>query len=323
VHRRPAAGSALVRILRGAARAALLAAAVWPAVAAADERGPSRLQLEWQAPPGCLDRDEARAAIEAAPGASSRARGAKVVARVRIARLPDGRWNADIWMYGAQGSGERSFAGGSCAHVAEAAALIVAMALAPADEPEPARVRPPGPEPDASTPTRFFAGVRAAGDVGSLPEPSAGAGLAFGVEHGALRGELEAIAWLPQVARGAPPERVGGRFGLFTAALRGCVDAIPGSGAVQLGPCLGGEAGLATGRGEDISDPETNEHLWAAALLGLSLRHAGPSNLHLSLLVEAGVPLRRPPWGIDEFPDVFRASPVLGRASLTLAWRFP
>jgi hypothetical protein len=41
------------------------------------------------------------------------------------------------------------------------------------------------------------------------------------------------------------------------------------------------------------------------------------------LLVEAGVPLRRPPWGIPGFPDVFRASPVLGRASLTVAWLFP
>jgi hypothetical protein len=314
----------LVRILRGAALMALIAAAFRPVVATADERTPSRLQLEWQAPPGCLDRDAARTAIESAPGASSRARGAKVVARVRIARLPDGRWNADIWMYGAQGSGERSFAGASCAHVAEAAALIVAMALAPAEEAE--RAQTPAPSPGAaaaSTPTRFFAGVRAAGDVGSLPEASAGAGLALGVEHGALRGELEALAWLPQVARSAGPERVGGRFGLFTAGVRGCVDALPGAGALQLGPCLGGEAGLATGRGEDITDPETSEHLWAAALLGASLRHLGPSNLRLSLLVEAGVPLRRPPWGIPGFPDVFRASPVLGRASLTVAWLFP
>jgi hypothetical protein len=116
---------------------------------------------------------------------------------------------------------------------------------------------------------------------------------------------------------------VGGRFGLFTGGVRGCLDALPGDAALQLGPCLGGEVGVATGRGEDITDPETDEDLWAAALLGVSLRYARPANLYLALLVEAGVPLRRPTGEIPDFPDVFRASPVIGRASLTLGWLFP
>ena len=327
----------LLRVLRCGAGVAI-AAAAWPALADAQASAGARLQLEWQAPEGCMDREAARAAIDAALGAPAPAtdsappRGARAlppsdarpVARVRIAQLDDGRWNADIWMYGARGSGERSFEGASCANVAEAAALIVAMALDAAREPERGAVPSEAPDPDlARTATRFFAGLRAAFDVGSLPEPSAGAGLAFGVEHGAWRAELEGTAWLPQIARGAPPARVGGRFGLFTLGLRGCVDVLPGAAVLQLGPCLGGEAGLATGRGVDISDPETNEHLWAAALGGLSLRYAGRSRLGFALLVEAGVPLRRPTWEIEEFSEVFRAEPVLGRAALTAAWLFP
>jgi hypothetical protein len=318
--------AAALRLLRAAAFAGAIAAQCsWPARAAAAEPAAPPLRLEWHAPAGCPDREHAQAAIAAALGKPLPPRDEPAVVRVQIAQREDGQWNADIWMYGADGSGERSFAGASCAHVADAAALIVAMALDPSAAPE--RADSDAGAARASLPNetalRFLLGLRVSGGTGSLPEPSAGIALALGVELGRLRAEVDAAAWLPQVARGGLDGEVGGRLGLFTGALRGCFDALrPGGGALRIGACLAFEAGVATGEGIDISDPQTDEHLWAAGLGGLSLRHAGRSPLRLGLLLELGAPLRRPIWEIDDF-EVFQAEPVLGRLSLSAGWLFP
>ena len=317
----------LLRALRAASCVGALAALVtWPARALAAEPAASRLRLEWHAPAGCPDREQAYAAIAAALGKPLPARETPAVVRVQIAQREDGRWNADIWMYGAEGSGERSFIGASCTDVAEAAALIVAMALDPTaaaarGESGAADARA-GPSTD--TPARLSAGLRLSADAGSLPEPSAGAALVFGLEHARLRAQLEAAAWLPQEARIGRDAELGGRFGLFTGALRGCFDVLLfAADALRAGPCLAFEAGLATGRGLDISEPGTDRDLWAAALGGVSLRHVGSSPVQLGLLVELGVPLHRLIWEIDDFAEVFRAAPVVGRLSLGAVWRFP
>ena len=324
VRRRAAPVSALLqRLGRSAGATVLIAAAAQASVARADDRGAPALQLQWEAPAGCPDRDAARAAIEAALGSQRGARTSAVVARVRIARLADCVWHAELWMYGARGSGERSLKGRSCAHVAEATALVIAMTLDVSDEerggpPSPAqpgtRAAPPAP--------RFSLGVRATADAGSLPAPTAGAGVALGIELGALHAAVELTAWLPQFEAGAVQPGPGGRFGLWTAGARGCF-VLLGFGALQLGPCLGAEVGVATGRGVGISEPDTDEHVWLAGLGGLSLRHAGTSPLAVELALAAGVPLRRPTWEIEALAEVFRAAPVFGRAGLSLSWRFP
>ena len=324
---RAAVRGVLLRALRAAACAGAIAAmAMWSARALAAEPAASRLRLEWHAPAGCPDREQAHAAIAAALGKSRPARETPAVVRVQIAQRADGRWNVDIWMYGAGGSGERSFIGASCTHVAEAAALIVAMALDPTAAAARGESDAAAAREGASTETSagLSAGLRLSADAGSLPEPSAGAALVLGLELARLHAQLEAAAWLPQEARIGPDGELGGRFGLFTAALRGCFDVLLFAGdALRAGPCLGFEAGLVTGRGVDISEPGTDRDLWAAALGGVSLLHVGSSPVQLGLLVELGVPLHRPIWEIDDFAEVFRAAPLVGRLSLGAVWRFP
>jgi hypothetical protein len=319
-----AAGLEKAGAVRAAMFAALMLACVRPAIA---QPLPDSVVLEWYAPPGCPDRERARAAIAAALGERARAGTGRTVVRVQIAQRLDARWNADLWMYGAQGSGERTLTGASCADVTEATALIVAMALESnaeaLDEPTPAARA----DADAQRGERmhFELGVHAAGDVGSLPEPTAGAGLGVGLAYGRLQLALDATAWLPQDEHSGEADRVGGRFGLFTAALRGCFAAAQlAARALRLGPCLGLEAGVATGEGVGNTDPESRSHLWAAGLLGLSAQLAlGGGPFGVELRAELGVPMRRPIWEIPDFADVFQASPWLGRAALGAAYRFP
>lgn len=295
----------------------------------------SRLKLEWDAPEGCVDRKAAQAAIENALRTTSAANGQVTVVRVKIAELRDGRWNADIWMYGALGSGDRSFEGGSCQEVAEATTLIVALALdaSPSPDAESASAD------DASAPGRgtgssasmqareraqIAAGVRATGDVGSLPGPDLGMALVLALQYRRARAEIEGMAWLPRTEHPAPIAGGGGKFGLYTGGLRGCLDLLrSGDGAFNLGPCAGAEAGMTTGTGIGLSRAPQRRNFWGAGLLGLSVRYLGASPLWLGMLAEVGVPFHRAAWQIDDFGTVFQASPIVQRGSLGVGWLFP
>jgi hypothetical protein len=169
-------------------------------------------------------------------------------------------------------------------------------------------------------------GVSAAVDVGSLPAPSAGLGAVFGVHRAPFGVDLRGAAWSPQVAtsRVAPGE--GGQIGLYAGSLVGCLDVLPlFGGRYALSMCAGPEVGVTTGEGLGIRRPSHPSGLWTAALAGLALQSAAPSAapLAVSLSLDLGVPFRAPAFALDGADTVFEAAPVVGRATLDVAWRAP
>jgi hypothetical protein len=208
--------------------------------------------------------------------------------------------------------------------VAEAAAMIVGMALDPLEAAE--RVAPSTTAParrGEGKPMRVAIGARAKGDIGSLPAPSLGASVAVAAIVRRLELELEAAAWMPRIEERGPVEGSGGSIALYAGGFRGCWDALAGSTGLRAGPCLAAELGFASGRGINIRNPETSRTLWGAALLGASVRQIGESGLSWGASLEIGLPFRRATYEIEGYGDVFRASPVIGRLSITMAWIFP
>jgi hypothetical protein len=216
--------------------------------------------------------------------------------------------------------------------VAQAATLIVAIMLDPlktvatvrASEardrslPPVAPVAPRAPAEGA----RFELGFETSADLGSLPSATVGVGLEAGVRSGLALLQAQATDWLPERAVRGPRVASGGQMGLYSGGLRGCLEAVrTRADRFQLGLCLHGELGVATGTGFGLDQTERSFALWGAAFAGVSAQLSGdPFATWLS--VEVGTPLVRPVYEIDGFGDVFRASPVLLRASCGVAWDF-
>lgn len=294
---------------------------------AATAQAPGRFELQWNAPAACPDRDSARAAIDSALGARGAVEHAAVVVRVTVAEIAPERWTADIWMYGAAGSGERSVEATSCEQVAEAATLIVALAIAMTPDVEDSATpsEPTAIPPERTPYVQFTAGLRISGDVGSLPRADLGLAIVLGLQSRLWRVDAALTGWLPRDAYDGPAAASGGRFTLLSGGLRGCVDLLQADhpGAFSLGPCANVEAGATIGQGFGLSVHRTQSVFWGAGLLGLALRYRVASPLWLELLTEAGLPWHRAAWQVDDVGTVFRPSAVVGRASFALGWAFP
>jgi hypothetical protein len=312
-----------------------LACSACPAFARAAEPGHG-IELVWHAPSGCPDEAWARKAVDAYLGHRKRDAFKPIAVRVAITAVPGGRWRATLSLGG--GSGDRVFEGGTCARVGDAAVLIVALMLDPVEvvtqieTPGAAAPRVPAATADAGgrraadgrPPRSVQVAIQAAGDAGSFPEPTVGAGLAGGVRIGRASFLADVVAWIPRRAFGGPTAGSGGDIGLYTASLRGCFTAMRAyEGRIALEPCFRLEGGLASGRGFGIAEPMTTHPAWGAAFVGLSIRQMSTESLGAWLSVEGGVPFLRPNYVIEQFGTVFRASPVLARLSFGLAWSFP
>jgi len=307
-----------------------------PVIAAAqDDASATAFELDWEAPRGCMSSTQARSAIEQllSPNASTGDEPAQV--EVQIEATEEGRFEAEITVQHDESEGERTLRGESCPQLAEAAVLIVAMVLDPVGASlrvvAPAQLEPSSPEPQDESPNervRVALGLRLAADVGALPTSTGGAGLTLGLHFATLgtvlRVQLEALAWMPQDALGGPVAASGATIGLYTSALRGCLDLVSAAQReLAFGTCLTAEAGLSTGRALGISDGRAQQGLWSAGLLGLFARKALPGPLQLELLAEVGAPLHRPSYGIDGFGLIFRASSFIARFGLGVGWLFP
>jgi hypothetical protein len=288
-----------------------------------DEGG---LDLQWVAADGCPDGASARAAIDRYVGERGQGALGPVSVRVELAPDGDGAWQGRVALRSRSGQGDRVFHGPSCDQVAEAATLIVAILLEPLKTT--AKIReeasaPPPSEPAVET-AHVELGVQTSGDVGSLPAPTVGVGLVLGVRAGSALVDIQGSYWAPQRADHGPVPGSGGEMGLYAGSLRACVDVFrPRQGRFRLDPCARVELGLATGVGFGLPDRKESRDLWGAALGGLS---AWLSSAPLSswISVEIGTPFARPIYRIDGYDStVFRASPVLLRASSGVAWSFP
>jgi hypothetical protein len=317
--------------------AASIAVSSWSSRAVAGDalRG---IDLQWVAPSGCPDETWARTALAAYLGHRRSDTFKPTAVRVELSVAPGGRFRAALALDDGKG-GDRKFEGATCGRVADAAVLIVALTLDPLEvasqiETPPAVPRREAPSTSASAEaprrstdgagTTFELGVEATGDVGSLPEATVGAGVIAGLRMGRTLLEMDAVAWVPRRALGGPTPGGGGEIGLYTAGLRGCYAVVQAvESGILLAPCARLEGGVATGQGFGIAEPTSSKNPWGAAFLGLSIRQSTAASLGGWLTIEGGMPFVRTKYVIEDFGTVFRASPVVGRLSLGLAWSFP
>ena len=225
--------------------------------------------------------------------------------------------------------GERTLSAGTCADVADAAALVLAFAIDPgaalrhrAPSPEPAKVTPPPPAaPVAPTPTWFGASASVRGDLGALPGLSVGASLGVSVQHGAWSGVLVGSGFGERAKPAAQRPSAGGEFSMWALAVAPCWSPAYRE-ALRLRACLPLEVQRvhASGYGVDAPGEATRSEL----LLGAELTPGLGLSSRLELIAPLGlaVALRRPEFYLERIGSVFRASALQGRVGLGLLARF-
>jgi hypothetical protein len=275
--------------------------------------------IGWTADPGgCLDAPSAHAALRRVLGGAEPKSDVVTAVNVIIDRASNGAWRARVAMRGPNYVGDREFSGDSCSAVSQAAVLVVAMTFDPVGVVE--RVKLPAARSPAAS---FSLGLKAAGDLGSMPGSTVGIGLVLGVESGRARAEVEGVAWVPRLASDGSAPNAGGQVGLYSGAIHGCFDLVGSiDTGLDVGPCAGAELGASTGQGVGIARPLHPSGLWAALLAGVTVRGSASPGFFWWFSAEAGLSIRRPVYAVAGLGPIFQASPVIGRASLGVGWRF-
>lgn len=292
-------------------------------------------EFAWSAPPECPVEAQVRADIERLGGVALDD-GALTV-RGTAVHEGGGAWRVDLAIAGRDGvTHTRRVVGASCREVADATALIVALALgtpaplpAPVERPEPPIPRRGEPaEVDlapiassrADSPERvaWSFGATTGLDVGALPQPALGFGVAGGLALGPSRFELRVGAWLPRSAAIETPS-IG--VSLVEASLRYC-HALLARDTDSLESCGAIEAGVLRASSSDPHWSKTGQGWWLAPEIGLLATHRAAAWLAIAIEVDALVPLAR-----DRFffggAEVHRAASTDGRVLLALRFTAP
>jgi hypothetical protein len=296
-------------------------------------------QLSVDAPDSCVDpaalADEVSDLI-GKPLASV----AEVDFRLQIAKTTRQRWRLKLETLGRPAGvdepairGSREIEGTTCAELAEAAAVAIAVSVrsiaeearpTPPAIPSPPPATPPSrPSPPLEAPSslahpasetpswRPAVTVALATDTGTLPKASLGVGLEASVQRQSLRVALLATWFSSQDATGA--NDTGGTFQLTVGGARACF--APRRGRWTPLACGGFELGrlAGTGQGQGVVRPETGEALWRAVRADLGVTTALSGNMALLLTGGVAVPLARPAFVLDGSQLVYRPSRLAGR----------
>ena len=311
--------------------------------------------LQWSAPPGCPSEREVRTEVERVlggpPDPASRL---FLSARAKVTRGGAQGFHVHLVTDLGGAIGERDLDGRTCAAVANATALIVALTFdptalarkaAPAPAPAPLPAPPPPvpprpvdeptlppplpvalappppsvPSPHARRPT-FAAGLIGSASVGSLPGVGVGVGGLLGVLVGRFRADVAVSYWPDKTATLPSQPAVGGHFRLVAADASACYALL--RVPLELAPCLGIEAGSMSAAGFGVPSPTSGSAPWIApwaeALAALPLAEPVWVRLGLGVLV----PTVRPPFFLASQGTVYTAGPVAGRATLGVEVRF-
>jgi hypothetical protein len=299
-----------------------VALASYPALAASPAE--TWIELAWEAPAECPTGAAVVAQIDA-PKAQRTPPAPVVRARGKVMAVDGGneRYELRLAVRGALGQGERVVRADTCAHIAEAAALVLGVALegelaaAPKDVPAtpPVAVRT---EAHAPHPTTLGLGIAGAFDAGSLPGASGGPAAALAIARPPWRAELHGLALLGRDARGLT-EGSGATVRLYAAGARGCVG--PVDTAWDPAACAGAEVGRMTGDGFGLRSTSTSAGTWIAATAGVFAGPALSRSIALRAGVEGGwVPLA-PRFVVDGQGTVFEPPSLFLRASAGVEMR--
>jgi hypothetical protein len=321
--------------------AAAILAMVAATAGAARADDPPAAPITWVAPDGeCPAPDAVIAEIEGLLGEVDWSAwpdlGASIVVSRGVATAGDGGWTVVVRTD--DPAGERELSGATCAEVASAAALVVALTVDPdaigAPEPPPdptpapaPRVPPSGPrvvspaQPEPVGATRSAASgagvdwsVRGdlVSDIGGLPGFVPGVGLAVAARIGAYRAELGGMYWFERFEPVDGRDGVGGDLSMWAGVVRGC------RAVWTLDLCAGVEIGRLAGTGVGVDQARTDTGKWVAPVAGLGRRFQGSDLFGVYVGGELGAPLSRArfnvtPMGATEPVLVHQAAVVVGR----------
>jgi hypothetical protein len=330
-------------------------------IALADPPPPAAapLDLTWTAPEGCPTGEAVAGEvtrITGGAGGTSR----HVTAEARVERKTADAWHATIVMRVDGTVGERSFEAESCAAVADAATLILAIAVnplvslraippppeAPAPAPTPPPVAPPPPPPPPPVPPpppppqkpppppqrtpptlgRFAFGLSLAGEAGSLLRAAIGGAMSLAWIPDRFRLELAAGLWVPQEVTSDTYPGVGARFQMLTFGARAAYE-VP-LGPVTLGPVLGATLRRVSAEGVGGAAALQQSTLSIAPFGGGIATYAIVHGLAVRLLVGVAAPRSRASFVVlDRSSGVETAlhetASVTGEATLGLEVHFP
>jgi hypothetical protein len=310
----------------------------------------SSVTLTWKAPAGCPSEAEVLIGVARVLDEGRRDRVA-VTARVDVERTRPSRWRGLVSLDTADGRGDRVFEAESCAAVASAAALIIAVtAEGAASERAPAEPRPRAPPPApaaAPSPPMVIQGARATAapsrpaprselmvaaaavmDVGVMPDGPAGGGeVSLGIGLGRAGWRLRASiggAYFPAQTTMLAAGGEGGRFALLSLSLRAC--GLAARGRFEAGPCLGGQLDRMSASGVGSStlfDAEQASGWWGAGLAGAAASWRLSPLLALFARGEAVLTPAEPRFVLQPGTVVVHTpSRTAGRAALGIELRF-
>jgi hypothetical protein len=345
---------------RTGGRLAALAGAALIAARSPDARAQpapaDRVVLRWTAPEGCPAGDRVTAEVDRLLGASGARPPKALDVSARVTEDPAGGFRVHLETPGEGGSREREIKGVSCAAIADATALIIALMIDPAavaaappalppsppspplpsppPSPAPPPLPSPSPPPSAPRPSPPPAanGIRpsfrllawAGADLGTLSSVAFAAGGAAVMVVGPVRIELGAGAWPARTVVVPARPSTGGDVSLVTGSAGACYDvlAVTPRRPFELGPCGGFEVGRLHAVGVGVSTLGEGNALWSAARFGGLFAWAPIQWLALELRVEAAFPFARPTFVLENDGDVFRPPVAVGRAEGGVEVRF-
>jgi hypothetical protein len=299
------------------------------------------LELAWRSAPECPDAAWAdrrmRERLGRAPDGTREGPGLK--ARAELTRAGD-RFSLTLLTTLGDAASERQLEAATCADLAEAAVLMVALAVDPdavarseaGAPPEPAHddERPPAltPAPPAPPPAprslHWAAGAALLGSRGDQPGWGIGAAAFMAREWAWLRVELAGLWLLPRAGSEAPAV---GRVRVSLWALRPTMCASSQGRALRLGGCLGAELGRVGGVGRSLGESLQDHTLWGALSAGPRGTWRITRRLGLVLEALAVFPVFQPRFVTTDATgtaerQLYAPAPVVARATLALEARF-
>jgi len=277
------------------------------------------LALDWNAPADCPSRKDVLDEVQQLLGGAPRSAPSRpLAAAVDVRRDAASTWSAELQT---SDQGRRTLRGESCAAIASATAIVLALAIDPealsrarasapaVDAGEPLRPEPPrrrddviaapprsSPEPAPLVP---YARVFLGGVFGLLPESSATGGLGFGLRYRAVSAELAGAWTLPRERQHQRLPEVRVKVGLWSGSLLGCFSPLSPPTALDL--CLGAELETISASARGVTDPGDGHARLGAGLFAirgsqriersfsLGLELAGSARPHHPKFVIAGV----------------------------------
>jgi hypothetical protein len=313
---------------------------------------PPIVEVRWEAPPECVQRDELVERVEILLGRPLAQAGdpdLEVEGRIEAA----GQGFVMSLQFQRPVERVRELRGATCVELRDAAAVVLAVTIdpfvplaeIPSDppepepepepepvEPEPVEPEPVEPEPELTEPERtapelrrqrelgFLLRVAGGVQVRALPSVAGGPSLAVGLRWRSLRAELVGAWW--QGAQTQFPEvpAVGATLSLGWVAPRLC--GVLRAGRVGFPLCGGVELGGMRGAGFGTPGARTQTLIWVAAELGGAMTIELGRSMALWVGVDGVVPLARPGFSIIGLGELHRAPPIAVQALLGLEIRF-